>query len=307
MEDYDDAEELDYVLDDFDWKLLRQVMGALLHCFAHQETSWAQRVSLAKLLHVYSRLPDPSAATSVEVTLYSPRYQFGAEEVQFYLHAEVSDLCLTIRFGGHYRHPRSGGDSFSVLYWRAAPGEEAGLTSYADSLGVVTALIDPMEVLRDMTTSPSVSDLALIDHENNLLDDEPGEEDLGADEPEESADQADTGDEDLQDDDEFAQTPKVVQIAPVTEADRALLAQVGAPNLRKTCAGMAYGIETCDGCGMSMAGVGLLVDGQAPGGAWGNYCAACSLALGLTIGWGKGQVYARQSDGTWRGVAGFES
>ena len=38
-----------------------------------------------------------------------------------------------------------------------------------------------------------------------------------------------------------------------------------------------------------------------------NMCASCFELKGSGIGWGRGQLYAKQADGTWRLVAGFQS
>ena len=305
----DDDESFDYQLSSFDRKLLAQVTQALVRCFASPKTTWAEKTSIAKLLHVFSRVPARSSPVSVEVGFSSPRCRFDPEEIYFWLDIGVSDRSLTIRFGGHYHHPSSGGDSFSVFSWSAIPGQEPERTSHLASLRVVTALIDPMEALQDMTTSPSMDHLEVIDPTNELLEDEAPEDDLVEGEaPDEdaSSDCDYGGSPDDIDGDAPDELPRGVSVSLVTAADRSLLAKFSSLRVQSTSAGEAYGIETCDGCGVQLSTVGLLVDGQAPDGAWGNYCAACSFALGLTIGWGKGQLYARQTDGTWHGVAGFE-
>jgi hypothetical protein len=50
----------------------------------------------------------------------------------------------------------------------------------------------------------------------------------------------------------------------------------------------------------------LFVDGKLRGEAnWVNMCAACFLQKGEGIGWGVGQLYARQADERWRLLRGF--
>ncbi len=52
---------------------------------------------------------------------------------------------------------------------------------------------------------------------------------------------------------------------------------------------------------------GLFVDGRLRNDLmWGNMCAACFNSKGAGIGWGEGQLYARQPNGDWRMVAGFQ-
>ena len=63
----------------------------------------------------------------------------------------------------------------------------------------------------------------------------------------------------------------------------------------------------CDICGCTLQARGLLIDGRVRGSLkWANMCADCFNDSGAGIGWGKGQLYARQPDGGWRLVAGFE-
>lgn len=75
--------------------------------------------------------------------------------------------------------------------------------------------------------------------------------------------------------------------------------------------------ESCDLCGLSLQGEEFLVDGEVKGtsriatpdgggmGQWAYMCAHCFAARGVAIAWGRGQLYQRQSDGSWLLVAGF--
>ena len=69
----------------------------------------------------------------------------------------------------------------------------------------------------------------------------------------------------------------------------------------------AYGdAKACDVCGFELTENGLYVDGRLRGEAmWVNMCASCARNHGEGIGWGSGQLYARQPNGTFRLVSGF--
>jgi hypothetical protein len=63
----------------------------------------------------------------------------------------------------------------------------------------------------------------------------------------------------------------------------------------------------CDICGCTLEARGLLIDGRVGGSLkWANMCTDCFNDRGVGIGCGKGQLYARQPNGDWRLVAGFQ-
>ena len=65
--------------------------------------------------------------------------------------------------------------------------------------------------------------------------------------------------------------------------------------------------EVCDCCNESFAGQQYMIDGGLKGSiAWANMCAECFFRVGKGIGWGDGQLYLKQDDGTWLKVAGFQ-
>jgi hypothetical protein len=52
---------------------------------------------------------------------------------------------------------------------------------------------------------------------------------------------------------------------------------------------------------------GLFIDGRLENDfMWANMCAKCFSARGAGIQWGAGQLYAKQSSGEWRMIAGFQ-
>ena len=90
------------------------------------------------------------------------------------------------------------------------------------------------------------------------------------------------------------------------EAETSLAALVDNAEVERHSPEFAYGVKECHMCRCDLQARWLFVDGSLEGhGGWANMCAQCFERLGTGIGWGKGQLYARQLDGTWRLVAGF--
>jgi hypothetical protein len=64
--------------------------------------------------------------------------------------------------------------------------------------------------------------------------------------------------------------------------------------------------ERCDLCSVRLADDEYFIDGAVKGaGTWANMCPQCHLERGEGIGWGFGQLFMRQEDGSWLMVAGF--
>jgi hypothetical protein len=96
-------------------------------------------------------------------------------------------------------------------------------------------------------------------------------------------------------------------ITALDAAEESLVALVVANQVDEREPEFAHGVETCDYCGCDLSRRGVFVDGRLRDDLmWGNMCAACFAKLAEGIGWGKGQLYARQPNGDWRLVAGFE-
>ena len=117
------------------------------------------------------------------------------------------------------------------------------------------------------------------------------------------------GDEEGEEDQAEAGTPAEGVTFSVSPADsvEAVLAQViNEAQVMSREPDYAGDIEMCDFCQTQLSHRGLFVDGMTRGDiAWANMCVTCFNARGAGIGWGKGQLYARQPNGHWRLVAGF--
>jgi len=96
-------------------------------------------------------------------------------------------------------------------------------------------------------------------------------------------------------------------VTALDPSEKRLAANINPDEVDTNEARYAYGIQSCDSCGYSLTDRGLFVDGQFRGqDVWGNLCADCFESKGAGIGWGRGQLYARQPNGTWRLVGGFQ-
>ena len=87
-------------------------------------------------------------------------------------------------------------------------------------------------------------------------------------------------------------------MTPGDALEKMLAATVDASEVDGSEPQAADDIEKCDFCGCTLSARGLFVDGRLGGQLmWGNMCAQCFVENGEGIGWGKGQLYARQPDG----------
>jgi hypothetical protein len=64
--------------------------------------------------------------------------------------------------------------------------------------------------------------------------------------------------------------------------------------------------ERCDLCSDPLSNAVYFIDGAVKdAGMWANMCPQCYFKHGRGIGWGFGQLFMRQGDGSWLMVAGF--
>lgn len=110
--------------------LLKKIVGAEI-------LRPAGLVSVAKLLHVLSRLPGVTPDLEVTVSVIGPRRKFGEIETWHYWDIGVEGEMIAIGSGGHYYDPSTGGDSFTTMQWRAVPDAPAEFDDYLNHLSIV--------------------------------------------------------------------------------------------------------------------------------------------------------------------------
>lgn len=256
--------------------------------------SSAQVVSVAKLLHIFERLPRLPYDEPICVTVTSPRRMHGEIETFFWWTVTQTEQTIRVTGNGHYYHPSSGGDSFSVFYWEATPETQGEYLDYSVNLHMVPDLQDFELSVSEMNLSEAGYKVAVEDDSNELLNDD--------DDTIEEIDD-DSGADSEDDEDGESVVWEAVAHNPV---ENEYLRLIDPDKVSATAPQFGYGLDDCGTCGRSLSGCGLAIDGRLKSKSmWGNFCASCHSKAGEGIGWGVGQLYARQTNGCWRLVAGF--
>ncbi len=276
--------------------LLRKVM-------ASGKISPAQMVTLAKLQHVLTVLPRAIDSVTASVSVGSPQHNFGEIETRHWWEFSIEQEHLKISCGGHFYRPRTGGDSFTTMVWEAVPGLPSTLEDYSELHRIVPDLCSFVEGVESLNFSVRSYSIEIYDDDNALL------EDLD-DEQHESDDRVD------QDAAEGSEKPVEAAkkgaseswlITPTDSLESWIASQIDPHEVDSREPAYNYDVGECGICGCDLNSRGLHVDGRISGDLlWSNMCADCFKRVGEGIGWGKGQIYARQPNGTWRLVAGFQ-
>lgn len=288
-----------YVFDSADKDLLSSAIRLLKKVAASDSTKPAQMVTVAKLAHVLSVLPRVTTGVTASVSVSCPRNRFGDIVTHHWYDVAVEDGQLQLSASGHFYRPSTGGDTFTTMMWCAIPEEPAQWEDNLESLGIVPDVRSFPEGVECIDLAEDGYTVRAIDNDNPLLEVVFDEED------------EDTPDvDDVPSSDEYGETPdtKVTtnwSIRPVDAADEQLAALVDAERIDATEPVYANGATNCDRCRCPLNSRGLYVDGRLRGDLiWSNMCARCFADVGEGIGWGSGQLYARQPDRRWRLVAG---
>lgn len=290
--DDDDANEMAlYDLGPHGAKVVRYAQTFLAKLLHAPFIRPAQVVSVAKLAHVLSRLPRPSAEMNVSVTLTGPRRQFAGQgekhEIYHWWEVGIEGENITVCSGGHFYRPSSGGDSFTAMHWSAAPGCDAAFSDYLPNLSIVNDALPFDREIDQLNLSDAGYSLAVDDQDNSLLDE------FDDDDVDEVDVAVDVGNE-------------INESNSLTVAEQQLVPQIDMSRAKQRDDVCFSPPSHCDLCGVELAERALFIDGRLRGQiAWANMCAECLHQEGEGIGWGNGQVFMRQPDGRWLCVAGF--
>ena len=255
--------------------------------------SAAQMVSAAKLLHVLNSLPRVNDDLDVSLSVNGPSRTFGDSTTFHWWNIRVSNGSLHLDCGGHIHQPGIGGDSFTTMIWEVSPGERPDLRNYSDQLGMVPDLRTFQDGVFDMDFSSGNYSIEIGDPDNSLLEE--------AEEEDEDDSESDYYLDDIPESIAFT-------VSPVDAVEEALAECIDADDVHAHEPDYADVDGNCNFCQKPLDSLGLYVDGKLRGDMlWANMCARCFNARGEGIGWGKGQLFARQANGDWRLVAGFET
>jgi hypothetical protein len=286
-------------------KTLLTAASALLRKIAAAElTQPAELVSIAKLQYVLSRLPRVTKNVTVAVSIQSPRRKFGEIKTWHWWDVCAADSKILISSGGHFHRPSTGGDSFTTMNWIASPGEDPAFDDYVGSLSIVPDVQSFPDAVASIDFTAEAYILRVDDADNPFLEDEAdGDRNSDNDAQEElQAEPEPALEEEVSDD----RSPQPWIAVPVNNDEVKLMFLVVNDDIAQNDAQFASGVSDCDGCGNSLDNHGLFIDGRLrEQTGWANLCAKCFIHMGEGVGWGKGQMYAKQPNGDWRMVAGF--
>jgi hypothetical protein len=294
--DFDNENGSDsYVLNPHDKQLLAAAQSLLAKIARAPSLHPAQLVSVAKLQHALARLPHANSDLEVHVSVVGPRHNFG--EIETYHYWDVTLECGSLRLasGGHFYQPSRGGDSFTTMNWEAQPGGESDFSDYSANLWMVPDLRTYVDGIASVDFAAGGYSIEVTDSDNPLLDEMDDEEN----DTEEDGDEEGDGEESAPERVEFS-------VSPIDAAEAALAKQINQAEVHSNEPDFAHGATTSDFCQCQINTRGLYVDGAIRGEMmWANMCVPCFNVRGSGLGWGKGQLYARQPNGDWRMIAGF--
>lgn len=292
-----------YHLNAQDRDLLQAATILLKKAAAAETLRPAELVSVAKLQHVLSALPRVTPDLNVTVQITGPRREFGEIETWHYWEVAVEGDRLSLSSGGHFHQPSTGGDSFTTMNWASMPEEPSEFEDYRPTLWMVPDVQSFPDGVAGIDFASGAYKIEITDSDNALLEEEEDtDEDAGDVEPSENL----SVDEDHEESERNVGPREPWSVTPLDAAEKRLAAMIDPAEVDANEAQHAYNAENCGSCGCLLSDRGLFVDGRLRGQPmWGNMCANCFESKGDGIGWGRGQLYARQSSGSWRFVAGF--
>lgn len=276
-----------YIFNSVDRKLIAAAKLLLRKAAAWAELPPAQLITIAKLLHMLSRLPHVDPNLDAQISVSSPRKSFGEIKTFHWWDVIAENGILRLTSGGHFYQPSTGGDTFTSMIWEAHPGEETELQDFSENNSIVPDLQTYRDGVASVNFAGQGYSITVTDSDNSALD-----------EMEEYSEEDATETEDVAD--------REFTLTPVDGIDAAIARLINAAEVYTHEPDYAFGVEACDACQCQLTSRGFFVDGMLKADrSWANLCIPCFNVRGSGIGWGKGQLYALQPKGDWRLVAGF--
>ena len=171
-----------YQCDAKDRTLLRAAATLLNKVADAKTTKPAEVVSVAKLQHALSLLPEVPSDIEVTVSVSSPRRNFDELETWHWWEVAIEGERLSISSGGHFYRPSTGGDSFTTMTWTAIPEDASELDDYRESLWMVPDVRSFPDGVASIDFALGGYTVEVTDEDNALLgdDESDAEEELEA-------------------------------------------------------------------------------------------------------------------------------
>lgn len=158
-----------YKFDDRDRALLTAAAVLLNKVVKAEVLRSAELVSVAKLLHVLSVLPQVTDDLQVSVSVVGPRKRFDEIETWHYWDVGIEGEQISISSGGHFYHPSTGGDSFTAVSWSAVPEEPSEFEDYREALWMVPDVQSFPDAVAGIELASGSYKIEIIDWDNALL------------------------------------------------------------------------------------------------------------------------------------------
>lgn len=131
------ADEEAYVLSSEDIDIISATKELLWKTARSEIIKVSELEVVARILQVFEALPSVVADLDLQLQVTGPRQMFGSHEIYHWWNIEVEggNLCVTSQ--GHFYRPETGGDTFTSMIWRAAPGFATEHSDYLDTLSIV--------------------------------------------------------------------------------------------------------------------------------------------------------------------------
>lgn len=282
-----------FLLGPSDERILQAARSMLSKLLLNGKRPPAEWVTVAKLLHALERLPRVTEGIDASVSVCTPTRTFGEIETWHWCDVALEVGTLRMTSGGHFFLPSSGGDTFTTMSWTASPGERSRFSDHRSDLWIVPDICAYWECVERMDFTQEGYKVEMVDYENPWLDE--AREELGR----EAADDESAGAPE-------ESSPTLDPTLNPKDADEEHLADlIDLAEVRRLEPQHSSGAKECDRCGRALDACGFYVDGMRKDcGLWANMCASCFRSLGAGLGWGTGQLYARQPSRQWRLVKG---
>lgn len=168
-----DSETEGYVIDAEGEEYVAAALALIEKLIAAKAVSPARLVSLAKVYHVLSRLPEASAEIDVNFTISTPNFEVtDGVRVRFNWTLHVEGQHVTLSYGGYFYQPLTGGDSFTSVVWEAAPEEESAVSDFRSQQAIVPRLSGFIEGVEGHSDDFESFTFDVYDDGNELLYDE---------------------------------------------------------------------------------------------------------------------------------------